>query len=267
MEFTAGGSDFAFELMIPNNLPTTWPGDADGAPVTWDLFASSPAAGVDYSATFRVPVFNANGRAKAWSDDLDPVDIPDPIFSRTRPGSGSSATYPEPANHPGIFFNRRANGGCIVHFTARREWDFPAAMATIAAGMLPMLFFNAHFKGAGGAATIFAPIILLCGSAAIYTSLRWSTISADASGLRMERGWLFFRRRTVLSADQIENIVVKPYARGMKTASYQLDALTDSGRVMIAFAIKGKPATAWLSTQLLTSLRKSGVSPRFQVDD
>lgn len=190
-----GGESIAlpFVFEIPDSAQETSPSDARRQ-VKWRLEATAVLPGVDYDATFDVPVFKSpeNGEPSRRNDRV-------PRISSTVPSRDVMLAS------AGIYKSTLPDGGVRLVFGAARnvEVAVPFTAATILWGGAIGLALHSGWESL---AIAFAAVELLL---LWWTARLWfhrSSVDASAIGLSTKSGMFGIARRRYIPADQIEQI-------------------------------------------------------------
>jgi hypothetical protein len=188
-----------FAFAIPYDAPPTTPPTERGDPVLWRLEVSADVPGVDYKATFEVPVFQtAASRPDFQLDesllaghaaDPDPDAVLESGGIRTEPGVGNWGVR--------IIFPAGRNAGSLAFVTI--------FLAVWTAAVWAMIHFDAP---------ILFPIV--CGlieivaiASALDLWLYRSEVEASRDGLVVRSGWLGLGRTQKIEPETIQRFTTK----------------------------------------------------------
>lgn len=206
--------------------------------VLWRLSATADVPGVDYRASFEVPVFRT-------------AESNQPLPHAVSPESPTAdpSSYTQPANSRITVTTTRR--GTEIYLPPARN---PGAAATITV-------FALIFGGVAvlltrlDAPSLFTVIFGLVSIALLWATLdAWlgtSRIEANRDGVRRSRGILWIRRTRWIGARDVAEVIVKP---GMTSGSvtYQDVNLktTDGSEISLASAIRDKQEAEWLAWEI-----------------
>jgi hypothetical protein len=238
-ELRQGRLNVAFQ--VPRDQPVFSRGSLE-----WELYVQAKTPGPDYTATFDLPVIEADPSANpaewgaaALSDDAS--------FSSSapaaRPVSESEAEQLITYNEPRVLVSESA-GSTRVSFPAMRHLGFSLTFAIIGVGLI----------GGGVAAIVYGvciagPIFLFLvgglmawfGIGMLVTSRK---ITVARSGIELETRFLIVQRYTMITPDDISRIDTKMAASSGDKAFYDINCHTTGGKTFkLGTMIRGRPTT------------------------
>lgn len=210
--------------------------------VKWQLAVKAETEGVDFAATFELPVFGV--AAAGLPAEPDPTALwqkdsgqfaPDPmsrIRVQTTPAGETEFIFPL-ARNPGpatflTVFTLLFSGATWLLVANRAPIFFP-----IAFGLFSLLFWLVTF------ATWFGASRIVCG----------------ASGLELNKSWLFLKSRRSFSRGEIKDLKLHIGMSSGTKAYYDLRVVTRAGREKTAASsIADKREAEWLAQQMKVAL-------------
>lgn len=225
----AAGSTLPIAVALPDDVPQTDVRNPNDATI-WRLGVEADVPGIDYAATFELPVFRTAHAPSAM------------------PSSPSRAAAP-PATR--TLIDRETADGLVIEFPPFRLNSAAAAVFVFA------LIFggSAFFIGTNGFTFIFPLIFGLVGILLLYVAidllLGASTLLVHRHGIRESRR-LFFARHHEYSKNLIRDVRMKigmqqTRVGGTPTAWYHLELVRLNGKSKpIGRAIRDKREAEWL---------------------
>ena len=241
----AGSGGIPVYFFIPYSCQPTSEPDQSQRGTVWRLEAQSQTAGIDYAASFEVPVF------KTDQSDSNATSAADP-----------TARF-QAADEP---FSRSANSRVQVRdsVTGGREFIFPAAgSAWVAFSTLLFLllwggaiWLTIHFK----APIIFPVVLSLFGLLICWGTVEFwfkdSRVCIDASGIVVRHRRLGLTQVKRLSAAEVAEIKAERGMQSGQTVYYGIRILTTAGRQLTAVGtIPDKREAEWLAQQMTAALK------------
>jgi hypothetical protein len=209
----------------------------------WRLEVSAEVPGVDYAATFEVPVFRTADSALPRTETEQavaaraavPADYRQPVGSRilvSRTRRGTEIYFP-PARNPGM-------AASLTVFTLIWAGAIWATIAFDAPLIFPIIF------GGFGALLVFLVMDQWVGVA---------RVTADRDGVTIAKGWLVARRERTLRAAEVADVTTKIGSQAGRTAYYDVTIVTTAGkRVTAGGGIPDKREAEWLAAAVQAAL-------------
>jgi hypothetical protein len=236
------GTRVPFELIVPPDAQTTDATDSNDR-YYWRLSASADLPGVDYEATFELPVFSTG----------EPVDVHE--FAAYQQSHRVEAAHHELPQDCGVVATPLATGGEEFRLAAKKTFS----------GVLGSLFFlgawNAaiwamiHFHVPWGIPAVFGALDLIFIFGTIDYLFGRSTIEADRAGIRVRRTRLGFGSTRTFEEPRIESIDVLGQSGGGGTFTVTLK-LKDGGKPFIANYLTTRGTADVLAAKMWTALGK-----------
>jgi hypothetical protein len=228
---------------IPITAPETTLSDAF-VPIEWRLDVSAPAAGIDYKATFDVPVFKT---VESRADfQLDPQLI---AKCSAQPDSAAILHSARIVDEP------LADGGVRLVFPAGRNLVV-GLLSALTAAAFGGIGWALHSNGAPLVFPIgFGFFTLLIGCVSADVCLYRSTVEASRRGLTFHGGWLGIGATRFWPSDEIDRFTTPQYmSSGTKVWSNIELWLTDGKKQTIAKGLPGQVVVRTVLDQLHTTL-------------
>jgi len=211
--------------------------------VLWRLVARVTTPGVDYAATFEVPVFRTAESA------LPP---PEELVQRHR---AEIAEYRLPADAPVRL--TETGGGVIVEFPMGRNPGAALGLTLFVAiwgGVVVALFrlgapwfFRVVFGGFG--------VLLLAIAAWLW--LGRAALEAGGEGLRVTKGWGPFSRTRIFRADEVARIEPKVGMTAGSRAYYDLKVVfVDQSSIGAGSGLRDLHQAEWVAARVMEALGK-----------
>jgi hypothetical protein len=211
--------------------------------VLWRLKARATTPGVDYAATFEVPVFRT-------AESAEPP--PSELVERHRT---ALAEYRMPADAPVRV--TEAGQGVTVDFPMGRNPGAATGLTVFAAiwsGLLVALYrLDApwFFRAAFGA----FDVLLLAIAAALW--LGRATIEAGGDGLRVTKGWGPFARTKSFRADEVARIETKLGMTAGSRAYFNLKVVfVDQSSIVAGSGLRDPRQAEWVAGRVMRALGK-----------
>ncbi len=226
---------------IDAGAPPTDYGDPE-ARIVWRLSASARMPGVDYAASFEVPVFRP-AEAPAPAAQEAPSLPPEPELLSYRPPAGSPIRVTSDGRGTRIAFPRALNPRAALALTA---------LALLWGGALALLWrlgAPAIFPAAFGA----VEVVLAWGALLLW--LRVVDVRADRSGVRVESnlGWAGGPR--AVAAPDIADVEVRIGMQAGSEVSYDLAIVRRDGRrIRAGGGVRDKRQAEWLAAKIKEAL-------------
>ncbi|MEO8030926.1 MAG: hypothetical protein ABJC74_07120 [Gemmatimonadota bacterium] len=236
----SGSATIPFVMRIPAEALATDESDSRNK-VVWQLGASAVLAGVDYDASFEVPVFHT-----AESDQAAPAEL----VAREQQ---AIAEYQPPANAPFRITERPT--AVEVDFPMARNVGVAAGITgftLIWSGVVAMLF-SAHapvlFR------IVFGGFELLLLWMVLWAWFGHATLSADSSGLAVLTGVGPWAGTTRYAPTEIRRIAPKVGMTAGNRAYYDLQlTLTDGSSRSAASGLRDLRSAEWLASRLSAAM-------------
>jgi hypothetical protein len=231
-----GGLPVAFA--IPSDARPSDPGHSDNR-VLWRLRVTGDVTGIDYAATFEVPVFRT-AESDASSTEADraaaaaamvPVDYHQPPGSRIQVSTTRRGTeiYFPPARNAGF-----ATG--ITVFTA----IWLGAIALMVVVHAPILF-----------PIVFGLFALLLVCLLLEAWLGVTRVTAGDGQVTIATGWLVPQRERTIRAGEIKGVTTRIASQQGDTAYYDITIETTAGtRVAAGRSVRDKREAEWLAATI-----------------
>jgi hypothetical protein len=233
---TAGGVPVAFA--IP---PDATPCDPKrgGDRTFWRLTASAEVPGVDYAATFEVPVFRTAAGDQPRTDAERAVAALDADASDYRQPAGSPIHVSTTHRGVEIYYPNARNRGMATGLTLFLAFWVFATWATVHFGA-PIVF-----------PIVFAAFGLLLLSIALDQWLGVTRVTAGDGQVTVASGWLVPRRERTLRAPEIADVTARITSQSGNTPYYDIAIVTTAGRrVPAGSAVRDKREAEWLATMI-----------------
>ncbi len=245
-----GGDEVRIRFPIPADAPG-WDQEATPA-VIWRLHLSADVPGVDYHASFEVPVVRTTARAPETGEEArtDDEDLEPNGWSAE--SEVDPTAYRRPADSPITVETTRR--GTEIYFPPGRNRGALLVLSVITVvwvGMVGLMFTlgaGSFIVGLFGAVGLF----LLLGLGRMR--YRWTRVLADRSALVLQRGPL--GGRLEMRAGDVEEISVEGGIRTGSTAYYDIYAKTaDGGLHPLGSGVADRREAEWLAAAILSALR------------
>jgi hypothetical protein len=240
-----GGAGIPVAFAIPPDAAPTDPGRASSG-VLWRLQLTGEVPGVDYVATFEVPVF------RTPASEAPPTDADRAV----------AAASLVPADY------RQPTGSRIEVSTTRRGTEIyfpPARNAGFAAGLTA--FFGIWVGAIVLTIVLHAPIIfpivfgafgLLLAFFVLDAWLGVTRVTAGDGQVTVASGWLTPRKERTLRASDVADVTTKIGSQAGTTPYYDLTIVTTAGkRVAAGGGVRDKREAEWLAGKIRSALRPS----------
>lgn len=227
------------------NIPYDLPESRDGNPaIIWRLEVSADVPGVDYAATFEVPVFKtAESRADAGPRP-DPTEAFQPPAEAWRPPENSR-----------VRVNQTLRGDTELYFPAAR--NLGVIMGLLVFGLIWNVFLWVMIVKKAPVVfpivwVFFDLILLLILLQMLVVSVR---VIAGNGELAVRRRYLFIGATKKLPARDIQSVDLKIGMQSGTRAFYRLEAKTATGgKVGLGGGIRDKKHAEWLARQIREAL-------------
>lgn len=226
---------------IDSSAPPTDEGDP-GARIVWRLTASARTPGVDYAASFEVPVFRTAETPALAEQDARTLP-PEPAPLRYRPPADSPIRVTSDGCGTRIAFPRALNPGAALGLTA---------LAVLWGGVVALLW------------RLGAPAIVPAGLGAVEVVLAWGAlllwlrvvdVRADRSGVRVASnlGWAGGPR--AVAAPDIADVEVRIGMQAGSQVYYDLAIVRRDGRrIRAGGGVRDKRQAEWLAAKIKQAL-------------
>jgi hypothetical protein len=237
----AGGIPVAFA--IPRDAAPCDPGNASTR-VLWRLGVTGDVPGVDYSATFEVPVF------RTAASDAPPTDADRAAAAATlvpadyRQPAGSRIEVSVTRRGTEIYFPPARNAGFAIGLTAFLGIWVGAIVLTIVL-RAPILF-----------PIVFGAFGLLLAFLVLDAWLAVTRVVAGDGAITVASGWLVPRRERLLRAAEVADITPRITSQAGTTPYYDVTITTTGGkRVTAGSGVRDKREAEWLAATILKAVR------------
>lgn len=236
---TAAGTDIPVYFALPADVSPTNSADGSRQKIDWRLDVTAPAAEVNYSTKFKIPVFHASNPAKMLP--------PDSARKFRRP-----VGQLQPADLKGITLSRLSDGGCVIHLAAARNPGVAVFLTVMAAAMTGVAAVFLHVDPPIWVKIVAAGFGVGTALGAINAWLASATITARPQGLSIDRGLPLLRRQRDIPRDAISDVAISILNRSQfgRTTFYTLEARLDGKSSVIARGIAGKREAECLVNEL-----------------
>jgi hypothetical protein len=236
-----GGAGVPVAFAIPADVAPTDP-QTSGDRTLWRLRISADTPGVDYEATFEVPVFRTAASEQPRTDAERAVAAATAVPADYRqPGSRIAVTTTRRGTE--IYFPRARNPGMAMGLTgflglwAGAIWGTVAFHASL---LFPIVF------GAFGLLLVILVLDL------------WLTVTRVTAGdgvVTVASGWLVPRRERTLRAPEVAEVTTRIGSQTGGTPYYDLAIETKAGRrVAAGSGIRDKREAEWLAATIMKAL-------------
>jgi hypothetical protein len=234
-QVTGSGDGVPVAFAIPADAA---PCDATGSSdrTLWRLVVSADVPGIDYAATFEVPVFRTPASEQPRTDEERTVAAQSAVPADYRQPAGSRIRVSTTRRGTEIYYPWARNPGMAAGLTAFLVVWAGAVWAAIA--LHAPLIFPVVFGGIG----------LLLLYVTLDQWLRVTRVIAGDGRVAVASGWLGPRRERTIMAGEIADVVVKIAAQSGSTPFYDVTLATTSGKEVVAGgAIRDKREAEWLA--------------------
>jgi len=231
-----GGLPVAFA--IPSDARPSDPGRSDNR-VLWRLQVTGDVPGIDYAATFEVPVFHTT-ESDAPSTEADrtatvaavvPADYRQPAGSRIQVSTTRRGTE--------IYFPPARNAGFAIGITVFAA-IWLGAIALMLALHAPILF-----------PIVFGLFALLLVYLLLEAWLGVTRVIAGDGQVTIASGWLVPRRERTIRAGEIKGVTTRIASQQGDTAFYDVTIETTAGtRVAAGRSVRDKREAEWLAATI-----------------
>jgi hypothetical protein len=234
-----GAARLPVAFAIPHDVLPCDPGSA-GDPVLWRLAVTGEVPGVDYSATFEVPVFRTSASDAPLTDEdravaaasIVPADYRQPADSRIQVSTTRRGTE--------IYFPPARNTGFAVGISSFTALWMGAIALTIVLHA-PLLF-----------PIVFGLFGLLLVFMVLDAWLGVTRVTAGDGQVTVATGWLVPRRERTLRAADISTVTARIASQQGTTPYYDITIETKAGkRVAAGRAVRDKREAEWLAATLM----------------
>ncbi len=211
--------------------------------VVWRLQVAASVPGVDYGATFEVPVFRTDASALPLAPDEERVLGPEP----------STLPYQQPQNSP-IRVSTTARG-TEIFFSAGRNPGVAGGLTGFAVLWGGVVALLAHLKAPALFLVIFglAELAFLYGVAWMWLGVVRVTVSAR--GVSVARGLGSPARSTDVAPSEVASVDVRIGMQSGNLPLYQLSIVRANGRRLSAGGgIRDKREAEWLAGKIKSAL-------------
>ena len=229
----------ALEFDIPIAAGVQASGGDPSNRILWRLRMHADMPGVDYDASFEVPVFQTAESAIP----LPPAGLEAPPVEYHQP----------PGSHIRVTENRR---GTTIVFPAGRNPGTAASLSAFTLVWLGIVYAILRLDAPVLFPLIFGGFGLLLVLLALSLWMGTTTVEADRGQIAVTSGWLGGGRRRVFSGEEIDSLAP---AIGMQAGSrvfYDLRIRLRNGRTVAAGSgIRDKHEAEWLASRINDALR------------
>jgi hypothetical protein len=212
--------------------------------IEWRLELAAAVPGVDYSATFEVPVFPTTASAEPLTPEQEKLL-----------GPAESLPYRQPVDSP-IRVSQSARGTQIV-FPAARNPGAATGLTGFTAlwgGILWLLFY---LKAPVFFAIVFAAVEAILVYATLRMWLRVVEVTASREGVSVASGFGMVGDRSMIAAREVSSVEVKIGLQAGSTIYYDLAIVQTSGRRSNAGSgIREEREAEWLAGLIRQALGK-----------
>jgi hypothetical protein len=213
----------------------------------WRLAVSADVPGVDYAATFEVPVFHTAASDRPRTAEELAVAAQSAVPADYRPPPGSKIQIDTTRRGTEIFYPRARNPGMAAGLTAFTAIWAGAVWATIAFHA-PLIF-----------PIVFAGFGLLLVYVTLDQWLRVTRVMAGDGAVTVASGWLGPGGERRIGAAEIADVTIKIGAQSGGTPYYDIVIVTKAGRrVDAGGGIRDKREAEWLAEVIKRAVKPEG---------
>ena len=244
------GTSIPVRFTLPYDLPPSsseTDGKADGRSILWRLEASADIPGVDFAATFEIPV----AQTERSSPELTESAVRESQLRRK--GSG----YVPPAD-AGLVVRRSAGGGKEYVLTAGRN-----VKTGLGFGLIAAVWTGVVIALAVSDAPIFFPIVfaafgLLIVYGALQVSFGETTFVIENKSLSIRQTLFGIMTGKKIPCSDIERITIREGARSGSTQFHTIAVVRRGGAVVRAGGlIRSRQHAEWLAAEIERSCREA----------
>ncbi len=210
----------------------------------WRLAISADVPGVDYAATFEVPVFRTAASDQPRTDEERAVAAQSLVPADYHPPAGSRIEVSTTRRGTEILYPRARNPGMAAGLTAFLAIWSGAVWATIALHT-PLIF-----------PIVFGGFELLLVFVTLDQWLRITRVTAGDGAVTVASGWLAAAGGRTLQAAEIADVTTGIGAQAGGTPFYDIVIVTTAGkRVPAGGAIRDKREAEWLAATIKRAVK------------
>jgi len=215
----------------------------------WRLTVSAAVPGVDYAATFEVPVFRTAASDQPRTDEERAVAAESAVLADYRQPHGSRIQVSTRGRGTEIFYPRARNPGMAAALTCFLVIWAGAAWGTIAIHA-PLIF-----------PVVFGGFWLLLLYVTLDQWLRVARVTAGDGSVSVASGWLAPGGERTLRAAEIADVVTKIGAQWGTTPFYDVYLATTAGKqIGVGGAIRDKREAEWLAGLIRQAVKPESAS-------
>ncbi len=238
----SGGAGVPVAFAIPADVAPTDP-QRGGDRTLWRLHISADTPGVDYAATFEVPVFRTAASEQPRTDAERAVAAATAVPADYRQPTGSRIRVTTTHRGTEIYFPPARNPGMALGLTAFLAVWAGATWGTIALHA-PLLF-----------PIVFGAFGLLLVIVALDLWLSVTRVTAGDGVVTVASGWLVPQRERTLRAAEVAEVTTRIGSQAGGTPYYDLGIETKAGkRVAAGRCIRDKREAEWLAATIMQAL-------------
>ncbi len=239
----AGAAGVSIAMPIPPDATPSDPGRGNDRTL-WRLEVVAEVPGVDYAATFEVPVFRTAASELPRTEAEQAMAAREAVVAGYRQPADSRIQVSRTRRGTEIYFPMARNPGMAAGLTVFTLIWGGAVWATIA--LHTPILFPIVFGGFG------ALLVML-------TLDQWlgvARVTASRDGITVATGWLSPRGEPTFGPAEVTEVTTTIGSQSGRTAYHDLALVTSAGkRVTAAGGIADKREAEWLAATILAALR------------